>query len=145
MFSRTSSHRWGKWNLPMFLLRGGSLTLMSMASFMALVVLCTYLPIMEKLFTLTHDVGMVIDGRRGPKVFPKSFPKGSFRSPYVLLVTIQFVTLHLYLHITLLFCQMLSLSLGVTRRFLMLLPPLKWTLTSTLPQMSLKLSLNPSV
>ena len=34
---------------------------------------------------------------------------------------------YLYLYITLLFWMMFSLSLGATRRLLMVLPPLKWT------------------
>ena len=52
---------------------------------------------------------------------------------------------HLYLYFTQLFCMILSLSLGDTRRLLMVLPPLKWTWIPILPQMILKLSLNPFV
>ena len=47
VFSRTSWYMWGSWNLPIHLLRNGSLTLMYMVSFMALVLLCTSLPTME--------------------------------------------------------------------------------------------------
>ena len=46
---RTSSHMWGTWNLPIFLLRDGSLTLMNIVSLMVLVMLCASLPTMEKL------------------------------------------------------------------------------------------------
>ena len=49
---RTSSQMWGSCNLPRFLLRDGSLTLMNIASLMVLVMLCTFKPSMEKLSTL---------------------------------------------------------------------------------------------
>ena len=42
---------------------------------------------------MTYDVGMVTDGAGDPKVFPESSLKGLCRFPYVLLITIQFVTL----------------------------------------------------
>ena len=50
-----------------------------------------------------------------PNVLPDS-PKYSSSHCYLF---------HLYLYITLLFCVMLSLSLGATRRLLMVLPSLK--------------------
>ena len=45
----TSFHICGRWYLPMFLLRDGSLTLMNRASFIALVRFWSSLPIMLKL------------------------------------------------------------------------------------------------
>ena len=50
---------------------------------------------------------------------------------------------HLYLYITPLFCQMVSLSLGLPRRPLMVLPPLKCICMPCLLQMFLQLSLKP--
>ena len=44
VLNRTLSHMWGNWNLLIFLLRDVSLTLMYMASFTVLVVLCTSVP-----------------------------------------------------------------------------------------------------
>ena len=49
---KTSSHMWGRWYLPMFLFRDGSLTLMNRASFIALVKLWSSLPTMLKLVML---------------------------------------------------------------------------------------------
>ena len=46
---RTSSHMWGRWYLPIFLFRDGSLTLMNKASFIALVRFWSSLPTIVKL------------------------------------------------------------------------------------------------
>ena len=51
VLNRASSHMWDNWNLPMLLLRNGSLTLMYMASLMVLVMYMS-LPTVEKLSTL---------------------------------------------------------------------------------------------
>ena len=48
--TNTSSHICGSWYLPIFLFRDGSLTLISMASLMVLVMLWSSLPTMLKLF-----------------------------------------------------------------------------------------------
>ena len=61
-------------------------------------------------------VGMVIDRGGNPEVFPEPFLKGPCRFPYVFLITIQLP--HVYLKIALLFCVMLSLSLGANMMFL---------------------------
>ena len=45
---RTSSHMHGTWDLPMFLLRDGLLTLMNNASFILLLTFWSSLPIMLK-------------------------------------------------------------------------------------------------
>ena len=47
---------------------------------------------------------------------------------------------HLYLFITPLSCKMVSLSLGFTRRYMMVLPPLKCIFMPCALQMSLQLS-----
>ena len=52
LFSRTSSQMSDRWDLPMFLLRDGSLALMYVVSLILLVVLSTSLPFMETLSTL---------------------------------------------------------------------------------------------
>ena len=52
---------------------------------------------------------------------------------------------HLYLYITPLFLSMVSLSLGCTRRSLMMLPPLKYTSTPYLLQMFLQVSPRPFI
>ena len=52
VFYRTSSQIWDSWNLPRFLLRNRSLTLMNIASLVILAVLCTSLPTIEKLSTM---------------------------------------------------------------------------------------------
>ena len=70
---------------------------------------------------MASDVSMVIDGRKGPKVFLEPFPKGPCRFPYVLLITMQFVTLIPVDSSS--FCVVSIL--GATRRFLMVLLPLK--------------------
>ena len=45
----TSSQMWGSWNFPRLLLRGGSFTLMNIASLIVLVMLCAFVPTREKL------------------------------------------------------------------------------------------------
>ena len=52
MSCRTSSQMWGSLNLPRFLYRDESLTLVNMTSMTVLVILCASLPTMEKLSTL---------------------------------------------------------------------------------------------
>ena len=58
VLSRKSFNMWDSWNLPMFLLRDGSYTLIIMASLMVLVVVCDSLLTMEKLSNLVwlHEV-----------------------------------------------------------------------------------------
>ena len=45
---RTSSHKWGRWYLPMFLFRDGLLTLINIDSFLSLERFCSSLPTMLK-------------------------------------------------------------------------------------------------
>ena len=51
----TSSHLCGSWYLPMFLFRDGSLTLINVASLMALIVIWSSLPTMLKLSRDSSD------------------------------------------------------------------------------------------
>ena len=52
LLNKTSSHMWGSWYFPMFLIRDGSLTLMNMVSLVVLVMVRDSLPTMEKFFNL---------------------------------------------------------------------------------------------
>ena len=70
VLSRTSSHIWGKWNSPMFLLTDGSLSLMYMASLMVLVMLCASLLTMENVIhtcVMTCGVSKIVDRERGQR------------------------------------------------------------------------------
>ena len=61
----SSSHMCGSWYLPMFLFRDGSLTLINIASLMALAIIWFSLPTMLKLSIdtfLTSDVLTVMEG-----------------------------------------------------------------------------------
>ena len=53
--SSTSSQICGSWYLPIFLLRDGSLTLISIASLIVLVILWSSMPTMLKLSRTLHD------------------------------------------------------------------------------------------
>ena len=90
---------------------------------------------------MTIDLAMVINGGRGCKVLLEPFIKSTCR--FLDIPSLQSSLSHLYLYTPSLFCMMLSLSLRATRRFLVVLPPLKWTLA--FPQTFLNLSLNPLV
>ena len=48
VLNRTSSHMWGRWYLPMFLLRDGLLTLLYKASLMVVMKFCSSLPTILK-------------------------------------------------------------------------------------------------
>ena len=89
---------------------------------------------------MTCAVGMVINGEGAMRCSVSLSPRVSTDSP--LYSSSHSNTSHLYLYITALFCVMLSLSLGPMGRLLIVLPPLKWTLTPILPQM-LETCLNP--
>ena len=72
MSCRTSSQIWSSWNLPRFLLRDGSLTLMNIAYLMILTVPCASLPTMEKIL---YTDAMIIYVGGCPEMFLKSVPK----------------------------------------------------------------------
>ena len=76
-------------------------------------------------------------------MFLEPFPRGPYRFSYVLLITLQPVTLIPVYYFTLL-CDVI-LVLGGHQEVLLVLPPLKWTWTSIVPQILLKLSLEPFV
>ena len=64
----TSSHTWGRWYLPMFLFRDGLLTLMYIDSFINLERLCSSIPTILKLLSVTPNN----DGSLQTKVYRKS-------------------------------------------------------------------------
>ena len=127
MLNRTSSHIWGRWYLPIFLFRNGLLTLMFTDSFISLMRFWSSLP------TILKFSSVVV----WPVVLKWSYiGEGAFRcslnlSPNVLadspMYSSSHSTLsHLYLYMMPLFLVIWSLSLGATRRSLMVLPPLKY-------------------
>ena len=140
----TSSQICGHWNLPIFLLRDGSLTLMNIASLMFLAILLLSLPTILKLsrdtswpvmlwWSMMGDGDLICSLNVSPKVLPDSPIYSSSQSTLP----------HLYLYITPPFFSMVSLSLGCTSKSLIVLPPLKYTSTPCLLQMFLKVSLRP--
>ena len=87
---RTSSQLWSSWNLPRFLLRDGSLTIMNIASLMVLVMLCTSLPKYGEtvhIDAMPWGTMMFINGERGPGMFFKLVTKGPSQSPNIFLFT----------------------------------------------------------
>ena len=136
----------GSWNLPMFLLRDGSFTLMKIASFMFLAILLSSLPTIIKLsretswpvvfwWSMIGDGALMCSLYLSPNVLPDSPMYSSSQSTLP----------NLYLYITPLFLSMVSLSLGCTRRSLIVLPPLKYTSTPYLLQMFLQVSPKPFI
>ena len=135
------SHRCGRLYFPMFLFSVGMLTLMYMASFTALAMLWSSLPIILKFST---DV-------MWPVLFQCScIGDGAFRCSFYLSSKVlddspmysssQLTLSHLNQYMTFLFFLMLSLSLGDTSKFLIVFPPLKYTCIPYFLQMFLKLS-----
>ena len=91
---RTSSHIWGRWYLPMFLFRDGSLTLMSRASLIALVRFWSSLPHYSEVVDvdlMTWDIAMIINWGRGLLVFFEPLFKGYCRLSNVLFLTPIFI------------------------------------------------------
>ena len=95
MLSRTSSHMWGPLELASVPVEGWIIDPdvhdllhgpCDVANFP------THYRVVVHTDVMMTDVGMVIDGGRGPKVFLEAFLRGSCRFPCVLLITIQIVT-----------------------------------------------------
>ena len=142
----TSSQMCGIWNLPMFLLRDGSFTLMKIASLMFLAILLFSLPTILKLsrdtslpvvfwWSMMGDGALMCSLYLSPNVLPDTPMYSSSQSALP----------HLYLYITPLFLSMVSLSLGCTRRSLIVLTPLKCTSIPYLLQMFLQVSPKPFI
>ena len=144
VLSKTSSHIWGRWYLPMFLFRDGSLTLISIASFIALMRFWSSLPTMVNLLMLIWwpemlqwsnigEGGFWCSLNLSAKVLPDS---PMYSSPHP-------CSLHWYLYMTPLLLVIGSWSLGAIRRLLIVCPPLKCTCTPYLLHVFLTPSLRP--
>ena len=147
VLTRTSSQTCGRWYLPTFLLRDGSLTLMYRASFIVLIWFKSSLPIILKLLMVTlvtTDVTMVIYGRGGFQVFLEPFSKSSRGLSNIFLITVH--SCHNdNCQMTPLCFRIGSLSFGDIRRFLMVVPPLQCTCTPNFLPMFLIALTEPSI
>ena len=130
MLYRTSSEICGRWYLPIFLFRDGSLTLIYRASLMVLMRFWSSLPTISKFSILMLWPVVLWWSNMGDGAFWCSLnlsPKVLEDSP---IYSSSHSTLsHLYLYMTPLFFNRGSLSLGAIGRLLMVLPPLKYTCT----------------
>ena len=141
---RTSSHIWGRWYLPMFLFRDGSLTLMNRASLIALVRFWSSLPTIVKLLMLMLWPEMLQWSNIGEGAFWYSLNlSAKFLADSPMYSSLHPCWLHFYLYMTPLLFVIGSLSLGTMRRFLMVWPPLKNTWTPNLLHDLLILSQSP--
>ena len=134
----------GRWYLPMFLFRDGSLTLMNRASLIALVRFWSSLPIMVKLLRSTLWPEMLQWSWMGEGDFWCSLnlsAKVLADSP--IYSSSHPSSLHLNLYMTPLLLVIGSLSLGAMSRSFMVWPPLKCTCTPYFWQVFLNLSLSP--
>ena len=127
-FISTSSHICGSWYLPIFPLRDRSLTLMKMA---CLIDLANFWSSLMTVLKLSLDTSWpvvlwwswMVDG-----AFIYSLYLSVNVLPDSLIYYSQSTLPNLYLYITQLFCEMVSLSLGLTRRSFIVLPPLTYSM-----------------
>ena len=142
VLSKILFHMWGKLNLSMLLFKVGLLTIINTDSFIFLAKLCPSLPIIWKLLWLVLFLCWWMG--------ESSFRCSLYLSPKVLEVfptcsSSQPRSPHWYHYMAPLWLTIWSLSLEETRRFLMMLPPLKWVWMPYLPQIFLMLSQGPCV
>ena len=145
MLCRTSSHMCGRWYLPIFLLRDGSLTLMYRASFMVLRRFWPSLPTISKLSMVTLWPEMVEWSWMGEGVLRCSFKplwKVSCWLPNIFFLTIHPVAF-ISIYDPTLFPDGIFVFWGHERRFLMVSPPFKCTWTPYFLHVLLKFSLRP--
>ena len=90
VLTRTSSHIWGRWYLPMFLFRDGLLTLIYIDSFINLERLCSSLPTILKLFNVVEWPVMLLWSNIGEGAFRCSL----YLSPNVLAVSPMYSSSH---------------------------------------------------
>ena len=69
LLTRTSSHIWGRWYLPMFLFRDGLLTLMNIDSLISLERFCSSLPTTVKLLIVVEWPEMLLWSNMGEGAF----------------------------------------------------------------------------
>ena len=96
VLNRTSSHMCGRWNLPMFLLRDGLLTLMYSASLIALLRFWSSLPTILKFSLVTWWPVMLLWSYIGEGAFWCSFnlsPNGSWGFTNVFFMAVNPATL----------------------------------------------------
>ena len=142
MDSNIPSHRCGRLYFPMFLFNVELYTLMYMASFTALAILWSSLPIILKFFTNVMWPVLLWCSCIGDGAFRCSlYLSSKVLDDSPIYSSLQSILSHLDQYITLLFFLMLSLSLGDTSRFLIVFPPLKYTWIPYFLQLFLKLSL----
>ena len=84
----TSSQKCGSWYLPIFLFRNRSLTLVSIASLMALVMLWSHYAKVIQRYFIASDVEVVMYGWWSSHMFSEPFSKYSAWCPYILLFTV---------------------------------------------------------
>ena len=138
------SQKHGRLYFPMFLFNVELFTLMYMASFTALAILWSFLPIILKFSTDVVWPVLFWCSYIGDGAFKCSLylsPKVLADSP--IYSSSQSMLSHLNQYITLFFFLILFLSLGDNSKFFMVFPPLKCTCIPYLLQMFLKLSLIP--
>ena len=139
--TNTSSHMCGSWYLPMFLFRDGSFTLINIASLMVLPMPWSSLPTVLKLSRDTSWPVMLWCSQIGNGAFMCSLNLSAKFCQIPQCILHHSPPCHTWtcrsLHS---FCRMVSLSLGCTRRSLMVLPPLKHISTPCFLQMFLQLS-----
>ena len=93
MLIRTSSHKWGRWYLPMFLFRDGLLTLMNIDSLINLESFCSSLPTMLKFSSeVVWPVVLLWSCMGGLQMFFVPLSKCSWCFSNILLITFQPIT-----------------------------------------------------
>ena len=138
------SQRCGRLYFPMFLFNVGLFILMYMASFTALAILWSSLPIILKFSTDVMWPVLFWCSCIGDGAFRCSlYLSSKVLADFPIYSSSQSILSHLNQYIILLFLLMLSLSLGDTSTFLMVFPSLKYTCIPYFFQMFLKLSLIP--
>ena len=143
MSCKTSPQMCGSWYLSRFLLKDRPLTLIHMVSFMVLVTPWDSLSIMEKLSTLMGWLMVLAWSWIGKRALRCSLYLSSEISPVSpMYFAVNPRWSHLNLYITPLLLVMLSLFWEPNKRFLIVLPSLKWTWIPDFV-IFLKLSLRP--
>ena len=90
LLTRTSSHMWGRWYLPMFLFRDGLLTLINIDSLISLERFCSSLPTILKLLSVVEWPVMLL----WPNIGEGAFWCSLNLSPNVLAVSPMYSSSH---------------------------------------------------
>ena len=145
MLIRTSSLIWGRWYFPMFLFRNILLALMYNASLMVLMRFWSSLPTMLKLSVVVVWPVVLKWSYIGEEAFRcfLNLSPNVLDDSNIFFITILPVTFISVNDPTLLDDEILSL--GATRRLLMVIPPLRYTCTPCLLNAFLRCSFSPLV